>query len=308
MVVALPPSVAMVTAQLAIHQAGAVHVPVDPRHPAVRTAHVVAGADPLVVITERAIAERLGDALGDAPHLLVDGADAVRVAERPAGPVEPGELVRPPHPGDAAYVIHTSGSTGRPKGVVVTRANLAAMLAATDAALPGFLGPDDVWSVTHSAAFDFSVWEIWGAMYHGSRLVLVDPETVREPRALARLVTEHGVTVLSQTPSAFAGLVAADAEDPGLLAGSAPRLVLFGGESLPPELVRRWYSRHPDRRPLLVNMFGITETTVHASVAALSSDGVATLPGGAAGTPIGQALPGQWLDVVDPAGRRCPPG
>ena len=318
-VVALHPSADLVAAQLAVYQAGAVHVPVDPRHPPGRTALVVAGVDPLLVLTELDVAARLDaadpNALGTAPRLLLDGPDAAPITAHPDGPVRAGELLGALEPDSAAYVIHTSGSTGRPKGVVVTRANLAAMLAATDAALPGHLlpggepiGPADVWSVTHSSAFDFSVWEIWGALMHGSRIVLVDHNTVREPRALARLIAAEGVTVLSQTPSAFAGLVAADAQDPGLLADVALRLVLFGGEPLPPELVRRWYARHPDRDPRLVNMFGITETTVHASVAPLDAAAVAELPGGASGTPIGHALPGQWLEAVDPSGRPVPTG
>ncbi|WP_051342964.1 non-ribosomal peptide synthetase [Pseudonocardia spinosispora] len=296
-VVALPPSADMLAAQLAVYRVGAVHVPVDPRHPPARTALVVEGVDPLVVVTEHEVADRLGAALGEAERLFVE--DLPDTAPATASPARPE---------DAAYVIHTSGSTGRPKGVVVTRANLASMLEATAAALPVPLGPSDVWSVTHSAAFDFSVWEIWGAMAHGSRLVLVDHDTVREPRALARLLVEEGVTVLSQTPSAFAGLVAADEEDPALLAGSALRLIVFGGEPLEPELVRRWYARHPHDGPVLVNMYGITETTVHASALVLNPSIVERLPGGASGTPIGQALPGQWLDVVDPTGRPVPTG
>src|SRR4029077_7947539 len=108
-------------------------------------------------------------------------------------------------PDSAAYVIYTSGSTGTPKGVAVTHGNVDRLLAAT--AEPFRFGPEDVWTLFHSFAFDFSVWEIWGALLHGGRLVVVPYPVSRSPEAFAELLAGEAVTVLNQTPSAFGQLV-----------------------------------------------------------------------------------------------------
>ena len=137
-------------------------------------------------------------------------------------------------PGDLAYVIYTSGSTGRPKGVEVSHANAARLFAAIRQSFA--FGPDDVWTLFHSIAFDFSVWELWGALAFGGRLVVVPGETVRSPEAFYELLRRERVTVLSQTPSAFRQLLWA--EESALARGEEMvadlRLVVFGGEALDP--------------------------------------------------------------------------
>jgi non-ribosomal peptide synthetase component F len=124
-------------------------------------------------------------------------------------------------------------------------------------------GPADVWTMFHSAAFDFSVWEMWGALAHGGRLVLVDYFTARSPARFLELLRDEAVTVVNQTPTAFYQLAEADrlAGGPGL----SLRYVIFGGEALEFGQLRRWYARRGDAAPVLVNMYGITETTVHVS-------------------------------------------
>src|SRR5262249_40924221 len=139
------------------------------------------------------------------------------------------EAADPPPPRAApenlAYVIYTSGSTGRPKGTLVTRANLARLFTVSD---PLFsFGPSDVWTLLHSCAFDFSVWEIFGALLHGGSLVVVPARVARSPGDLARLIDAEGVTVLNQTPSAFFHL----ARERGL-SGASLRTIIFGGEEL----------------------------------------------------------------------------
>ena len=128
---------------------------------------------------------------------------------------------------------------------------------------------DDVWSLFHSYAFDFSVWEIWGALLYGGRLIVVPYEISRSPKAFRSLLHHEGVTVLNQTPSAFRALIDAD-----LAAGDASplalRWVIFGGEALDPQTLMPWFERHGDSRPRLVNMYGITETTVHVTYRAVS--------------------------------------
>jgi nonribosomal peptide synthetase DhbF len=164
-------------------------------------------------------------------------------------------------------------------------------------------GAGDVWTLFHSYAFDFSVWEMWGALLHGGRLVVVPFETSRDPGAFRALLAAERVTVLNQTPSAFRQLAAAD-EAAGGGDDLELRCVVFGGEALDPGSLRPWVERHGDARPRLVNMHGITETTVHDSFRPVTR---ADVEAGAA-SPIGRPLPDGRLYVLDPAGEPAPPG
>ncbi|MEH0975269.1 amino acid adenylation domain-containing protein, partial [Micromonospora sp. CPCC 205546] len=226
---------------------------------------------------------------------LIDlDADAHHWADQPTTSPDPG--TRPEH---LAYVIHTSGSTGRPKGVMVTHANVVRLFSAT-AGWFGF-GPTDVWSLFHSFAFDFSVWEIWGALLHGGRLVIVPPLVGRSPADFHRLLCDEGVTVLNQTPSAFRGLIAAQADS---ARAHRLRTVVFGGEALDPTMLRPWYADARNGGTELVNMYGITETTVHVTHRPLT-------PADAERTgvsPIGRPLPDLRLYVLDGQGEPVPPG
>ncbi len=202
--------------------------------------------------------------------------------------------------GSAAYVIYTSGSTGRPKGVVVSHGNVVRLFASTRGWF-GF-GADDVWTLFHSFAFDFSVWELWGALLHGGRLVVVPFGVSRSPGDFRRLLVRERVTVLNQTPSAFYQLMLADEVAGG--AGLSLRWVVFGGEALDLRRLVPWFERHGDASPRLVNMYGITETTVHVSFVRLSRE----LAAGDAGSVIGEAIPDLRVVVLDEALRPVPVG
>ncbi|HEX8905662.1 MAG TPA: amino acid adenylation domain-containing protein, partial [Longimicrobiaceae bacterium] len=202
-------------------------------------------------------------------------------------------------PESLAYVIYTSGSTGLPKGTLIEHRNVARLFTATE---PWFgFGAGDVWTLFHSYAFDFSVWEIWGALLYGGRVVVVPRETSRDAAAFHALLRREGVTVLNQTPSAFRQLMAADAELGGDL---ALRWVIFGGEALEPASLAEWVRRRGIGAPRLVNMYGITETTVHVTFRPLSEADV--FEGG--GSPIGRQIPDLRLYVLDPWGRPAPVG
>jgi nonribosomal peptide synthetase DhbF len=176
---------------------------------------------------------------------------------------------------------------------VVTHRNVTRLFAAT---APWFgFGPDDVWSLFHSYAFDFSVWELWGALLHGGRVVVVPRMVARSPVEFLSLLADQGVTVLSQTPSAFYPLIEADAEHPELSGRLRLRRVVFGGEALEPSRLEGWYGRHGDDAPVLVNMYGITETTVHVSYVALDRETARR----ARGSVIGRAIPDLRLYVLD---------
>ncbi|MFJ8014492.1 amino acid adenylation domain-containing protein [Streptomyces sp. NPDC096339] len=299
--VCLAPSVDLVVALLAVLKSGAAYLPVDPEHPRDRIDALLADAKPSLLLGTAQGAPRPCDP--DLATVEVDGADTTAIlAALPQGDLRPGERGRPLTRDSAAYVIHTSGSTGRPKGVVVPHGNVLDLFSATRELFD--FRADDVWTMAHSFSFDFSVWELWGALLHGGRLVLVPPTTRRAPDRFLRLLVEEAVTVLSQTPSAFHQLLQAYRDDPRLGRRSALRYVVFGGEALDFRRLEEWYDLHPDDDPVLVNMYGITETTVHASHLALRRS---ALPG-RSGSLIGQSLPGLALYVLDERLRPVPPG
>ncbi|WP_274543380.1 non-ribosomal peptide synthetase [Streptomyces sp. DH-12] len=287
---ALPRSADLVVAVLAVLKAGAAYLPLDPAYPAARVAHMVADARPALVLTttEHRPAETAGT-----PVVLWDTLDVTD--QRTDDPVT---ALSAGHP---AYVIYTSGSTGRPKGVVVAHRNVVRLFDATRKSF-GF-GPEDVWTLFHSYAFDFSVWEMWGALLHGGRLVVVPYEVSRTPGAFLDLLAEHGVTVLNQTPSAFYQLAQADADASPSGRELALRTVVFGGEALQPSRLADWYRRHPDDTPTLVNMYGITETTVHVTYQPLTRQHVT-----AAASVIGVGITDLRTYVLGPGLELVAPG
>ncbi|MFD0684689.1 non-ribosomal peptide synthetase [Actinomadura fibrosa] len=270
---ALPRSADLVVAILAVLKAGAAYVPIDPDYPADRIAYMVEDAKPVLTLGP-------------------DDLDAAGYADTDLG-VE----ISPDHP---AYVIYTSGSTGRPKGVVIPHQNVVRLLRSTEQWFD--FGPDDVWTLFHSYAFDFSVWELWGPLLYGGRLVVVPYLTSRSPEDFLALLASERVTVLNQTPSAFYQLMAADKASPGT--DLALRYVVFGGEALELGRLEDWYSRHPENAPTLVNMYGITETTVHVSYIALDRAYAATAPGSL----IGTGIPDLRVYVLDGRLQPVPPG
>ncbi|GAB2331957.1 amino acid adenylation domain-containing protein [Streptomyces griseoincarnatus] len=281
----------LVTALLGVLASGAAYVPIDPDNPAERTARQLADCAVPVVVHSPALADRLPES---APAALVTDWDTAPLAGAPVTP--PPTETGPGHP---AYVIHTSGSTGAPKGVVVTHGNVLRLFAATEEEFTP--GPDDVWTLFHSYAFDFSVWELWGALLYGGRVVVVPHWTSRAPDAFLELLGREGVTVLSQTPSAFHQLAA--------VAVSAKRIpptlrtVVFGGEALDPAALASWFTAFGDRRPRLVNMYGITETTVHVTLRPITTADTAETA-----SPIGRPLPHLSLYLLDDELRPVPDG
>jgi amino acid adenylation domain-containing protein len=266
--ICLERSAELVVAVVAVLKAGGAYLPLDPDYPRERLAWLLRDAAAPVVVTRSQLAGRLPAA---AAHPLLEPEPPRLVFLHAAGaaPGDAGAAAAKCLPDHPAYVIHTSGSTGRPKGVVVTHRNAARLFTATRSWFD--FGPGDVWTLFHSYAFDFSVWEIWGALLHGGRLVVVPWWVSRSPEDLLELLRDEQVTALSQTPSAFALLQQAEerlgtpAELPSL------RVVMFGGEALEPRQLRPWFDRHGDRRPRLFNLYGITETTVHVTCRPLAA-------------------------------------
>ncbi|HEV3050189.1 MAG TPA: amino acid adenylation domain-containing protein, partial [Longimicrobium sp.] len=290
--ICLERSLEMVVAILAVLKAGGAYVPLDPGYPAERLAFTLADAGVPLVLVQESVRATL-PAVDGVEIISLDGA-AAEIAPESAENPESGA-----GPDSLAYVIYTSGSTGAPKGALIEHRNVARLFAATDAWF-GF-GPGDVWTLFHSYAFDFSVWELWGALLYGGRLVVVPFDVSRDPDAFHALVQREGVTVLNQTPSAFRQFMRVDAERGGDL---GLRVVVFGGEALEPASLREWVERRGVDAPRLVNMYGITETTVHVTWRPLGREEVF----GESGSPIGRAIPDLRLYVLDPARRPVPIG
>ena len=276
-------SIPMVVGVLAILKAGGAYVPLDPAYPEERLRYLLQDSGMRVLLTQGSLRDRLP--AHELPAIDLDDLGALG-APGPEGPPVAGT-----DPDNLAYIIYTSGSTGRPKGVGVTHANVARLFSTTEGLFD--FGPDDVWTLFHSHAFDFSVWEIWGALLYGGTLVVVPYWVSRSPSAFRELLVRERVTVLNQTPSAFRQLIEADEAAGG--EGIVLRYVVFGGEALDLQSLRPWLARHGDRRPRLVNMYGITETTVHVTWRPLDADDVER----GAGSVIGIALPDLSLAVVD---------
>ncbi|SEU29100.1 non-ribosomal peptide synthetase [Stigmatella erecta] len=284
-------SAELVISILGVLKAGGAYVPLDPASPRERLALILEDADVSALVTET---RRTGELPTEkVPTIFVDA------LQWQAGPRAPN-----PAPGltpdNAAYVIYTSGSTGRPKGVIVTHANATRLFTTTEA-LFGF-GPDDVWTLFHSAAFDFSVWELWGPLFYGGRLVVVPHWMTRSPEAFGELIAREGVTVLNQTPSAFRALVRAPSIEDGV-GGQKLKWIIFGGEALDASTVRPWFERYPGADTRLINMYGITETTVHVTYHRVTETDLAS-----AASPIGRPIPDLMIRLLDEHGQPVPDG
>ncbi|OSP91507.1 non-ribosomal peptide synthetase [Burkholderia pseudomallei] len=294
----------MVVGLLAILKAGGAYVPLDPAYASDRLRGIVEDSQPALVLADAVGRAALGELDGALPVIDLE-TDALRWREMPATNPE----VASQHVHHLAYVIYTSGSTGRPKGVMVEHAQVVRLFGATQA----WFGFDerDVWTLFHSYGFDFSVWEMWGALLHGGRLVIVPTEVTRTPSAFFALLCAEGVTVLNQTPSAFQALMSAQ-EEREEAAGNIERAnviahrlryVIFGGEALEPRTLASWYARHGERTQL-VNMYGITETTVHVTYCALRAEDAMRL----GASPIGVRIPDLQLYVLDARREPVPMG
>ncbi|MGN0124819.1 MAG: amino acid adenylation domain-containing protein, partial [Rhodococcus sp. (in: high G+C Gram-positive bacteria)] len=286
--VALPRDESLVVAILAVVTAGAAYLPVDVTSPKDRLAYILTDGDPTVVLTSSDEAEQLPRVEG----VEILHVDRLILDEFSSAPVTNADRLAPLRSSNLAYVIYTSGSTGRPKGVAVTHRNVVELISNAQTKF-GF-DESDVWTMFHSYAFDFSVWELWGPLLFGGTLVVVDYMTSRSPDEFRALVARYGVTVLNQTPSAFyqfdeADRAATSADDLRL------RYVIFGGEALDLGKLTGWYDRHADDVPQLVNMYGITETTVHVSFLALTEE----MSRQARSSVIGRPLPGLRTYVLD---------
>ncbi|MGN8024151.1 non-ribosomal peptide synthetase [Phyllobacterium sp. 22229] len=309
----------MMVGLLAILKAGGAYVPLDPAYPRERLAFMLKDSMPVAVLTHGAVDAGVRDMLAAACKGQIAGDDCTTDSTH-SGSVQKtviplidltidackwaqnnaiNQRIANLSPENLAYIIYTSGSTGIPKGVMVEHRNVHRLFSATS---PWFsFNHDDVWALYHSFAFDFSVWEMWGALAHGGRLIIVPQLTSISPTEFYQLLCDESVTILNQTPSAFRQLIAVQGEE---AQSHRLRHVIFGGEALEVAILKPWYQRRQNQQTQLINMYGITETTVHVTYRPL-------VPADAdkrGASPIGCRIPDLKVYLLDDHGELVPRG
>lgn len=292
-------SEALVAAILAVLKAGAAYLPLDPATPDERLAFVIGDSAPGVVLTTASLAGLLPSHVD---RVLLDVSETNHApAIEPVAAPQDEDRTAPLRPDNIAYIIYTSGSTGRPKGVAISHRNVVRLLSTANTHYD--FGPNDVWPLFHSYAFDVSVWEMWGALLHGGRLVMVDARVARAPKEFRALLAKERITVLNMTPSAFYQLIQAETE----FFYDAPPLdihtIVLAGEALDVQRLVGWQARYAPESQCVANMYGTTETTVHATFAR-----VARLSPDAGDNLIGCPLADLTALVLDARLRPCPSG
>lgn len=283
---------AMIVALLAVLKVGAAYVPLDPNYPTPRLSFIIEDSALSLIISRQCfIQEHQFDELVETAQLI----DLDELSwDKPCTIVQVNHQTE-----DLAYVIYTSGSTGEPKGALMSHANVTSLMASTNTLFD--FDESDVWCLFHSVAFDFSVWEIWGALLYGATLVIVPYEISRNTKAFRQLLHDEKVTVLNQTPSAFSKLIQEETRADNPL---ALRYVIFGGEALNARALEPWIEKYGALTPALINMYGITETTVHVTWYQVTKQDIEE---GYSAT-IGKPLPHLKAYVLDRFGQLSPVG
>ncbi|EMJ6443689.1 MULTISPECIES: non-ribosomal peptide synthetase [Bacillus] len=277
-------SLSMIIGILGILKAGGAYVPLDPTYPKERLSFMLKDSHVTILVTEEHLVQEIQ------PHqtrMICIDKDWCEIKKESSK--NPSLKT---HGNDLAYVIYTSGSTGNPKGCLVQHDNVVRLFTSTNHRF--HFNENDVWTLFHSYAFDFSVWEIWGALLHGGRLVVVPPSVARSPEDFYKLLIKERVTILNQTPSAFWQLDQVDKHS-SLSDCLSLRLIIFGGERLEFSRLRSWMERHEGEKLELVNMYGITETTVHVTYRKITKEDIK----GGSRSYIGEPLSDLDLYVLD---------
>ncbi|KZW99784.1 hypothetical protein JL49_15650 [Pseudoalteromonas luteoviolacea] len=272
------PSIELIVAILGILKSGAAYVPLDANSPDTRINHILQDAKPNILVLDT-----------DMPHAEASQHSQVINLQAALSSNTQVANINLASSSNLAYIIYTSGSTGKPKGVLVEHHNVRSLFNNTQS-LFGF-NEQDTWCLFHSYAFDFSVWEIWGALLHGGKLMIPDELTRKESASFARFITDNEITILNQTPSAFYPLLDVLLTNPK----NALRKVIFGGEALDLRKLTPWFEQARPQAEL-VNMYGITETTVHVTEITIDANMV---HGAQARSIIGRALPGYDILLLD---------
>ncbi|MBI6549674.1 non-ribosomal peptide synthetase [Xenorhabdus lircayensis] len=288
-------SLGIVVSILAVLKAGGAYVPISPEYPPERIRFILEDTQSPCVVTQQQHLTTLRECtqtLVEKPTLIATDDRAVTEGYPTENPVSVSRAE------DLAYVIYTSGTTGQPKGVLQTHHNVLRLFATTQGDYQ--FNQNDTWVLYHAYTFDFSVWELWGALIYGGRLIIPTVECTKDFVRFSHLCSQQKVTVLNQTPGAFYAFIDASlnigAKFPHL------RYVIFGGDKLNPVQLKPWWNRHGDQSPALINMYGITETTVHVTYKKLAQDDAVTA------SCIGRPLNDMYAYVLNHSGQLVPIG
>ncbi|MDC9616130.1 amino acid adenylation domain-containing protein, partial [Xenorhabdus khoisanae] len=285
----------MIISMLAVLKAGGAYVPVSPDYPPERVQFILDDTQSPCVVTQQKFLPTLQTyTQAHVTPLALIAADDLSTTEN----YSTENLALAGQATNLAYVIYTSGTTGKPKGVLQTHHNVNRLF--TSSQKDYQFDQHDVWVLFHAYTFDFSVWELWGALLYGGRLIIPTVECTKDFRQFSCLCAEQNVTVLNQTPGAFYAFIDEavnnGAEFPHL------RYVIFGGDKLNPVQLKPWWDRYGDQKPALINMYGITETTVHVTYKKLTQGDTTAI------SRIGRPLSDMCAYVLDPAGQLAPMG
>lgn len=285
-----------IIAMLGILKAGAAYLPMDKSHPTSRLNYILSDSRARVLISLRILTDNI-----QIPEHTVWLDESQAWQSCSTDDIDAAERLHPLLPDHVAYLIYTSGSTGQPKGVANTHRNVVRLLDQTHGWFQ--FGDNDVWSLFHSIAFDFSVWEIWGAFAYGGRLVMIPDNVRKSPSDFLALLKRERITVLNQTPPSFE-VLAQHAIDSGLhFSDISLRWIIFGGSALNPPTLKGWWKQMDNQGPRLVNMYGITETTVHVTYCDIWPEHTSS-----ESSPIGVPIPDLATYVLDTNLEPVPPG
>ncbi|GIO01643.1 non-ribosomal peptide synthetase [Brevibacillus halotolerans] len=279
-------SIEMIVGILGVLKAGGAYVPIDPDYPQERMRFILSDSACHILLTQSHLVAKT-EFFGE--QILLDCLDYAQA--------EPTDLAPINTPNDLAYVIYTSGTTGTPKGVLIEHRNVVRLLYNDKS--PFNFNSNDIWTLFHSYCFDFSVWEMYGALLYGGKLVIVPKEVTQDPQLFVRLLEEQCVTILNQTPTAFYQVMHEEmqTEDSEL----SLRMVIFGGEALAPAKLKSFKEKY--RHIKLINMYGITETTVHVTYKDISDEEIKQNS-----SDIGKPIPTLTTYVLDPRNKLVPVG
>jgi len=297
----MEPSIETIVGILGIIKAGGAYLPIDPDYPEQRIVSMLEDSGTTLLLTHSIAIEgksltAFEQVMGGREIVLLDELNREFYREAKRGKRICVEDFNQPH--DLAYIIYTSGSTGKPKGCMISHGDVVRLLKNDRIQQLFDFNRHDTWIMAHSVCFDFSVWEMYGALLNGGQLVIPSRDVVRDVSRFHSIVKQYKITVLNQTPAAFYRFISMEMEKEAekKTLSRHMRYVIFGGDKLEPDHLREWIDIYPLEEISLINMYGITETTVHVTFYRLTEDDIKSL---GPLSPVGKPLPEKTLYIYN---------